>query len=150
MLPPPAPTAQDILENEGSLTEVLNAAVAEMRWITASDAAMIKLAQEQATAIDAAIHAYAELSELYPPLESLERDGVDISAIVKRIAALEKLTESIKVIGWIGPHLANTLRDLGGAPGQRKGLEADAPIKSKLNQLRDASKTRTNRASTAK
>lgn len=37
---------------------------------------------------------------------------------------------------YLGPHLLNTLRALGGTPAERKALQVDAPVAGKLAQLR--------------
>lgn len=41
-----------------------------------------------------------------------------------------------KSVGWLGPHLANTLRSLGGTPGERKALGIEAQVRGKLAELR--------------
>lgn len=46
--------------------------------------------------------------------------------------------ESEKAVGWLGPHLANVLRALGGAPAERKALGIEEPIRGKLAALRAA------------
>lgn len=43
-----------------------------------------------------------------------------------------------KMIGWLGPHLHNTLKSLGGAPAERKALDLAAPVKGRLAELRAA------------
>lgn len=46
--------------------------------------------------------------------------------------------EDVKSVGWLGPHLANVLRSLGGAPAERKALGVDEPVRGKLAELRAA------------
>ena len=41
-----------------------------------------------------------------------------------------------KHAGWVGSHLTNVLRSLGGAPGDRKALEIDGNVKGRLAELR--------------
>jgi hypothetical protein len=41
---------------------------------------------------------------------------------------------------YLGPHLLNTLRALGGAPAERKALGAEEAVGGKLAQLRSVSK----------
>ena len=41
-----------------------------------------------------------------------------------------------KTVGWLGPHLANTLRSLGGAPAERKALGVEEQVRGKLAELR--------------
>jgi len=43
-----------------------------------------------------------------------------------------------KTVGWVGPHLANVLRALGGAPADRKALGIEEPVRGKLAELRAA------------
>jgi len=142
-LPPAAEvTLERILTDNRSLLDVLNAAVEQMTWLRSTDAAMVKLCQQYAQSIDDAVSIADELEEITPHLQALEDEGVDITALVKRIRAIAATADVIKVIGWIGPHAANTLRDLGGTPAERKGLEADAPVKSRLQAIREGSKDR--------
>lgn len=44
--------------------------------------------------------------------------------------------EDEKVVGWMGPHLANTLRALGGSPGDRQALGIEETVRGKLAELR--------------
>jgi hypothetical protein len=41
-----------------------------------------------------------------------------------------------KAVGWLGPHLANTLRSLGGTPAERKALGIEEQVRGKLAELR--------------
>ena len=43
-----------------------------------------------------------------------------------------------KMLGWCGPHLHNTLKSLGGSPGERKSPDLAAPVKGRLAELRAA------------
>ncbi len=42
-----------------------------------------------------------------------------------------------KTVAWIGPHLGNVLRSLGGAPGDRKALGLTEAVRGKLAEIRD-------------
>ena len=46
--------------------------------------------------------------------------------------------DDAKTVGWMGPHLANVLRALGGAPADRKALGIEEPVRGKLAELRAA------------
>jgi hypothetical protein len=46
--------------------------------------------------------------------------------------------EALKVIGWMGPHLVNALRALGGAPAERRALGVEEQVRGKLAELRAA------------
>jgi len=46
--------------------------------------------------------------------------------------------EDDKAVGWMGPHLANALRALGGSPAERKALAVDEVVRGKLAVLRAA------------
>lgn len=53
-------------------------------------------------------------------------------------AAAEGGDVSFKMVGWLGPHLANTLKSLGGAPAERKALGVEKAVKGRLAELRAA------------
>lgn len=53
-------------------------------------------------------------------------------------AAAEGGDQSFKMVGWLGPHLANTLKSLGGAPAERKALGVERAVKGRLAELRAA------------
>jgi len=53
-------------------------------------------------------------------------------------AATEGGDQSFKMVGWLGPHLANTLKSLGGAPAERKALGVERAVKGRLAELRAA------------
>ncbi len=46
--------------------------------------------------------------------------------------------DDVKTVGWVGPHLANVLRALGGAPAERRALGIEEPVRGKLAELRAA------------
>lgn len=70
-------------------------AVAAMHWIKDSDLAAVKLARTYAQRIDKA-------------MEDFEAGLIDSTALNKVL--------------YLGPHLLNTLRALGGTPAERKAL----------------------------
>ena len=41
-----------------------------------------------------------------------------------------------KAVGWLGPHLANALRSLGGTPAERKALGIEETVRGKLAEIR--------------
>jgi len=41
-----------------------------------------------------------------------------------------------KAAGWLGPHLANALRSLGGAPAERRALGVEVPARGRLAEIR--------------
>jgi hypothetical protein len=43
-----------------------------------------------------------------------------------------------KMLGWLGPHLMNTLKSLGGTPESRAGMHVESEVKGKLALLRDS------------
>lgn len=52
--------------------------------------------------------------------------------------AIDGSDDPVKAAGWLGPHLGNVLRALGGAPGDRKALGVEEPVRGKLAELRAA------------
>jgi hypothetical protein len=80
-------------------------------------------------------------------LDDSDRAMVDLAIrYAQRIeeAATEGGDQSFKMVGWLGPHLANTLKSLGGAPAERKALGVEKAVKGRLAELRAA---RSDRAS---
>lgn len=74
-------------------------------------------------------------------LEPSDQAMVDLAIrYAKRIeeAAAEGGDQSFKMVGWLGPHLANTLKALGGAPADRKALGVERAVKGRLAELRAA------------
>ena len=47
-------------------------------------------------------------------------------------------SDDVKTVGWLGPHLANALRSLGGTPADRKALGVEEATRGKLAELRAA------------
>ena len=73
-------------------------------------------------------------------LTDSDRAAVDLA--LHYAAEIESAAESgdeahrAKVLGWHGPHLLNTLKALGGTPGDRKALGAETEVKGRLGELR--------------
>lgn len=120
---------------ERPLLIVLNEAVEQMAWLKPSDEAMVELAREYCRRIDDAKRIADELDILDQPLTELALES-DSKVLLQRLRALEAAANITKVAGWVGPHLANALRDLGGAPGERKGLENGGTVNNRLAELR--------------
>ncbi len=62
---------------------------------------------------------------------------VGLVALVKRYAEEIDKDTTGKAL-YLGPHLTNTLRALGGAPAERKALGVEEQVAGKLAQLRAA------------
>ena len=59
-------------------------------------------------------------------------------ALACELAAQIDGAEDPKTVGWMGPHLANVLKSLGGAPAERRALGVETSVRGKLAQLRAA------------
>src|SRR6266704_3687932 len=112
------------------MVSAVQAAADSMGWLDPADRAMLALALRYAQTIEDA-HLLAErLADL---------DVSDAShSLYKRIEALEAMADAQKAIGWIGPHLANALKSLGGAPAERKALGVEEAVRGRLAELRSA------------
>lgn len=117
-----------LLSTEG-LEAAVQDAVNAMSWLEASDMAMVELALEYARQIDAARAAakialdHAREDPSFDPAPAL---GVASKAL------------------YLGPHLHNTLRALGGAPEDRRALQQESgdgepanPFEAMMQQVRD-------------
>lgn len=93
-----------------SLSESVDAAVGAMTWLKPSDGAGVALARLYAAQIDTVV----EVSDV----------------------GSQELTKAL----YLGPHLLNTLRALGGAPAERKALGEEEAVSGKLAQLRSVAK----------
>ena len=73
-------------------------------------------------------------------LEESDKAAVDLAIrYAKEIEAAADSgdsAESAKVIAWMGPHLLNALKSLGGTPAERKALGAERQAKSRLAEIR--------------
>jgi hypothetical protein len=120
------------LDPPGSLDLVsaVQAAADSMGWLDPADRAMLALALRYAQTIEDAHLLADRLADL---------DVSDAShSLYKRIEALEAMADAQKAIGWIGPHLANALKSLGGAPAERKALGVEEAVRGRLAELRSA------------
>ena len=72
-------------------------------------------------------------------LEDSDRAAVDLALTYARridaAIATESGPDATKAL-YLGPHLLNALRALGGAPAERKALGLEAPTVGKLAELR--------------
>lgn len=117
------------------LVEAVQAAAESMDWLSPSDRAMLALAMRYAKTIEEAHLLADRLADL---------DVSDVShSLFKRIEALEAMADAQKAVGWIGPHLANALKSLGGAPAERKALGVEEQVRGRLAELRSARKRNT-------
>lgn len=82
------------------LVAAVDASVKAMDWLEDSDLASVELARTYAGRIDEALRAFDEG----------EIESTDLNKVL-----------------YLGPHMLNTLRALGGAPQERKALTSDSP-----------------------
>lgn len=108
------------MQNDSMADETLTSAVrqtlGEMKWLTPADGAMRALALKLAGEIDSAqarADEFGKLDSQYDP----EDDAF------YRLRRLEAWCDLAKTVGLLGPRLRDVLRDLGGAPGARAGLD---------------------------
>lgn len=113
-------------ERAPDLRDAVNAAIADMGWLSNSDKAMAALAKRQAQEIETAIDRAQELADL----------ARDEPSMYKRLQKLEAMCDVTKTVGWIGPQLQGVLRDLGGTPAARKAMNAEQPVGGRLAQIR--------------
>jgi hypothetical protein len=124
--PPERPAPPD-------LRDAVLDAVGKMPWLGPSDDALKALALRQAEEIEKAIDRANEYTNLMRQLASEE----DFSSM-KRLQKLEAMCDVTKTVGWLGPQLQGTLRDLGGTPGARRELTAAKEVGGRLAELRAA------------
>lgn len=53
-------------------------------------------------------------------------------------AAADDPDEVAKRVGWMGPHLVNAIKALGGTPADRRALGVEGEVKGRLALLREA------------
>lgn len=116
-------------ERAPDLRVAVQQAVDAMSWLESTDQAIKALALRQAEEIEKAIDRAAEL-------EDLRRDAAGDMSVYKRLQKLEAMCDVTKTVGWLGPQLQGTLRDLAGTPAARKALKADKPIGGRMAQIR--------------
>ena len=59
-----------------------------------------------------------------------------VEVAVRYAQAIEDAAGDVKAVGWIGPHLVNVLKALGGAPAERKALGVEEVVRGRLAELR--------------
>lgn len=106
----------------GRLTNAVDETLGQMAWLTPADKAMRELALHLAGEIDTARARAEEFGQLNGTFEP-ESDAYI------RLQKLEAWCDLAKTVGMLGPRLRDVLRDLGGAPNARAGLDT-APEKS--------------------
>ena len=109
-----------------SLTAATRSSIRQMTWLEPTDDAAVALAVRYAETLDRAA-AGARAAEI--PADA----DADAAA---RIRELEAQVEAVKVLGWLGPHVTNILRDLGGTPASRAKLSTGSKVGGKLAELR--------------
>ena len=71
-----------------------------------------------------------------------ESDNAAVDLAIRYATAIEHIAktgsdaEAQKALGWLGPHLLNTLKSLGGTPGERRALGAESEAKGRLAEIR--------------
>lgn len=76
-------------------------------------------------------------------MEWLEPSDIALAAMARSYAAQIEdpnvdAEERAKRAGWMGPHLVNALKALGGAPAERKALVKERDVRGKLAEMRAA------------
>lgn len=66
-------------------------------------------------------------------LEESDKATVDLAI---RYAKEIEQADDVKTIAWMGPHLLNALKSLGGTPAERKALGLERQTKSRLAEIR--------------
>jgi hypothetical protein len=139
-------TLEQIIAADGPLLDVVDSVVDQMTWLKSTDAGMVELARRYAKVIDDAVSISEDFADVSAKLWDLAIE-TDSKSLLARLKAVEKAIDVGKTVGWIGPLMANVLRDIGGSPAERKGLESDAPAKNNLEQMREGAKARGSRTS---
>lgn len=103
------------------LREIVDEALSAMPWLTPADDALRALALRLAVEIDTARARAAEFG-LVDGLIVRDTD----EDLYFRVRRLEAWCDLAKAVGLLGPRLRDVLRDLGGAPGSRQGLNTGA------------------------
>lgn len=89
------------------------------------------LKQPPATVLSAVTAAVGAMTWLQP-------SDLALVALAMEYARTIDDADDVKTVGWVGPHLANVLRALGGAPVERRALGIEEPVRGKLAELRAA------------
>ena len=73
-------------------------------------------------------------------LDESDKAAVDLAlryaTAIEDAAANGTEAEAQKALGWLGPHLLNTLKALGGTPAERRALNVERQAKSRLAEIR--------------
>jgi hypothetical protein len=133
-LPPPEPP--ETPEPSPDLRVSVRAALAEMKWLTATDRALHDLAIRQAEEIEKAVDRGRVFDDIADDIAQLEVDDKTLRGIERRLSKLAAMCDITKTVGWLGPQLQGVLRDLGGTPGARTAMQVDKPIGSALEAIR--------------
>ncbi len=112
------------------LLNLVDDAIRHMTWLTDADQAMVALARKYAWEIDHAQDLADAVAEIRP--SDLDNSGKN------RLRQLELRADVAKYVGWLGPHLANALKALGGSPAERKSLGVEEAVHGHLAALRAA------------
>ncbi len=91
--------------------------------------ARLRVVKPQQTLTEAVTAAMGEMPWLKPS------DGAMMALALSYAAQIDAAADA-KAVGWLGPHLGNVLRSLGGAPGDRKALGLDEAVRGQLAVLR--------------
>lgn len=106
------------LLESASLEEAVENAIGQMDWLQATDRAMVELALSYARQIDMANFVALDASER---LKNLDPDMEPEDAKAFMDTANRSLAASMKA-HYLGPHLHNAMRSLGGDPASRKEI----------------------------
>ncbi len=111
------------------LRQSVDAALAEMDWLTETDRSLADLARNYAQQIEEARERLDLINECWA-------EARGDRSLTQKLQKLEAMCDVAKMIGWLGPQLQGVLRDLGGTPQSRKAMKPDQPIGSRLAALR--------------
>lgn len=106
------------LLESASLEEAVENAIGQMDWLQATDRAMVELALSYARQIDMANFVALDASER---LKNLDPDMEPEDAKAFMDTANRSLAAAGKAL-YLGPHLHNAMRSLGGDPASRKEI----------------------------
>jgi len=71
-----------------------------------------------------------------------ESDRAAVDLAIRYAEAIEERAangtddQAQKALGWLGPHLLNTLKSIGGTPADRAALGVEAEAKGRLAEIR--------------
>lgn len=111
------------------LRESVDAAIAEMDWLTDTDKSLADLARNYAAQIE-------ESRERLDLINECWAEARGDRSLTQKLQKLEAMCDVAKMVGWLGPQLQGVLRDLGGTPASRKAFKPDQPIGGRLSDIR--------------